>query len=300
MPVFAHFGDISSFYTKAFLKTHDFYAFKAKKASVRQLAYRCAYNLLVYTGNYLPDIIAEPVVASIYPRLPDKKINPVFPIKFLLGTCLAAFIIIGYIATLREGLEPYHLYAVFHVAINAISNLYVARYLLSLLPFILLFLVAGVTAVSDRVRPFAQKFKFADTLYAGLIIISLAGAVQQVVNARTDYLPANEKSFVECNDWIKTHLPKEAVILSRKPSYTKLSTGREVVNYILADDPDEQLSHVMKNGVEYAIIGYLGTYLNEGQYLINTVRKYPGSFKLLYTTHNEPKSYVYEVIRLKR
>jgi 4-amino-4-deoxy-L-arabinose transferase-like glycosyltransferase len=295
MPFLVHIKEISSVYVGEFLMKRDYYMSERKGTPAPNLIRRAGYNLLVYTGNYLPDIIARPAVSAIDPRLPDKRINPLFLLKFVFGVFIGGLVALGFFRTSRERFYPYHLYALFHLMMNLVHSVYVARYLVSLLPFIVLFLVAGVAAAAEKFLPARPK---AVAVFAAILIaLSVAGAGQQVVHARTGHLPPEAKSFVECNDWLKANLPKDAVVLSRKPSYTKVYTGRETVGYKFIDDPDEQLAYISDRLVDYVIVGDLGFYLDEERYLLHAVKKYPGRFRLLYTTRNDPKNYIYGVIR---
>ena len=108
-------------------------------------------------------------------------------------------------------------------------------------------------------------------------------------------MPAEEKSFVECNEWIKQNTPPDAIVLSRKPYYTELMAGRKSVGYLNSEDPAAQLDHIVANGAGYIIAGDLKFYIHEKEQLINTVNRYKEKFTLLYTTKSVPEDYVYRV-----
>ena len=300
VPIFVHLKDMSSLYIRQFVKKQDYFACEKKEAQASQIVYRMGRTFLVYMGNYLPDLVARPLVSSIDPRLPDKAINPMFFLKFLLGAFLGGLILIGFFKTLQGGFAPYHLYFVFHLMINMIINIYVARYLVSLLPFILLFIVTGSVSADGILKVFLPRIRIGRVLLAALIALSIIGSAQNIIRARTGFLPAKTKSFVECNDWVKANLPQKAIVLSRKPSYTKVYTGREAVWCMLTDKPEEQLAYIMDTGAEYVIVGDPEVYPNGKSYLIKTIIRYPQRFRLRYTTRNKPEDYIYEVIAAER
>lgn len=295
VPLLAHIGDTASVFFRQFVAKQDYYAFRKGVEPGRNIISGMARNLIVYTGNYLPDIVARPAVSSIEPRLGGGSANPIFAIKFLIGAALGALILAGFINTLRRGFEAYHLYAVFHILMNLLINVYVARYLISLLPFIVLFLVAGAEAAEGRLKFLRGRFVAALALI--LIALSIFGSGQQVVHARTGAIPAEAKSFIECNDWIRRETPIGAVIMSRKPSYTEVYTGRKAVGYIIIDDPAIQRQYAIDKAVHFIIVGDLGFYLHEASYVEHMIREYPELFRLRYTTAGKPENYVYEIVQ---
>ena len=302
IPILYNAMGLFSAYSKDFIKKQQYYSFEYKEAKGPEIMYRIGYNFLAYTGNYLPDIMARPVVSRINPRLPDRTINPFFPLKFLMGTLLGGIILIGFIKTFRAKMYLYHLYLFFHIMINLVINVYVARYIFSLLPFILLFLFEGINHKTDMAsgregRRFFGREKFIHGLFLFFFSVSIIGTIGEIVNARTGYVSPEVKVFVECNDWVKDNTPRSSIVLSRKPTYTKVYTGRDAIGYIFSDNVQKQLTNIVENGVDYVIVEDLGFYLDEEKYILNTVKNYPEKFLLVYSTESLLKNYVFQVIR---
>lgn len=294
IPIICSIPEISRSIYKSFIIKKDYYASQSANVKWQDIILRVGRNLAVYVGSYLPDIIARPVFETTLPRRPDKSINPLFLPKFLFGSMLAFVMAWGYMITLRPRPQPMHVYVIFHLAINVFINVYVARYLISLLPFALLFLFVGLEAIERKI---AHTVKIVSITFAVLLIASLAGDLQNIAHARTNFLTPAEKSFVECNDWVKANTKKDVVILSRKPSTTAIYTGRTAVGYLFADDPVKQMAYIDARHISHIIIGDLGFYLDEAGYVMRTVNAYPNRFKLLYATKSKPVNYVYEVMR---
>jgi len=273
----------------AIVQREEHYSSDDRIVKTSHLLYRIGYNFLVYSGSYLPDLVARPVIESIYPRLPTKKINPLFLAKFSFGIFMGVVILIGFIASAKGGgFEIYHFYAIILFLLLLPLNVYVARYLMPLVPFIILWFFIGIERIAGRYL-YVPFFLF-------FFAVSIVGTAQEIAAARTGTVTAEEKSFVECNEWIKAHIPPDAVVLSRSPYYTKLVTGRKTAPYPFSDDPARQLENIITNKARYVIVGDLGFYLHDAEYLINTVKRYPGNFHLLYTTGNKPENYVYEAV----
>ncbi len=285
---------ISRDMVESFITKKNYFDFRPTEIGFKDLMFRSCRNLLAYSGNYLPDIVARQIVENIYPRCRDNSINPLFLPKFFFGIILTFLIIIGYVVTLRIQPQTMHLYVILHLLINMAINHYVARFLLSILPFILLFLFAGLDFLGKR---FLSLRKIVPACFTALLVISLAGASQNIVCARTAFLQPAESSFIKCNEWAKTHVKSDAVILSRKPSFTTIYTGCVAIGYLFIDDPTEQMRYINANNVSIVIVGDLGSYLHEAQYITHAIAAYPKSFKLLYTTESYPENYIYEVMR---
>ena len=276
----------------------DYYAPQYQAVDASQLLYRVGHNFLAYTGNYLPDLLARPLVGSIDPWLTTQKINPLFLAKFSFGIFMSGLIFIGFIASIKNGLKPYHLYAAILFILNLLLNVYVARYLLVLLPFLLLWFFAGIEYIGSTGKNVFQRScgYLRSPFFLFFLVFSIVGTSQEIVFAHTDTMSAKEKGFIECNEWLRIHLPLDAIVVSRKPAYTELMTGRKSSGYLFSDNPDQQFEYITGNKARYVIVGDLGFYLNEEKYLMDTTKKYPERFRLLYITKNKPQSYIYEVI----
>jgi hypothetical protein len=300
MPLTSDFNRlIGGPYSEAVSKK-DHYLSDYHTVKARDMLGRIGYNFLAYTGNYLPDLLARPIVISINPRLPTKRINPVFPAKFAFGIFLAGMIFAGFAASATSGLKVHHLYAAIYFLLLLPLNVYVARYLIPLVPFAILWFFTGIEYIAGVLKVRRLRFWRGNYPYVPFFIFflmaSAVGTAQEIAVSRTGRIPAEEKSFLECTEWIKGHIPADAVVLSRKPYHTRLMTGRNTVGYFLADDPARQLEYIMKNKARYVIIGDLGSYLNEASYLMDTVKRYPENFRLLYSAEDKPKNYVYEAV----
>lgn len=265
----------------------DFYAASQQSMTALDLAYRMGYQTLVYLGQYMPDLFFKPVVEHIHPRLADRSINPVFAVKFIIGLCLSAVILKGYIVSARQGgMKVHHWFCLFYFPVLLLAGVYVARYLYVLLPLLLFFLSAGMRPCAGRV---CRAF------WIMLLATCVYGASLLILQARTGYLSPEERSFVSCNDWVKAHTPPEARVLSRKFAFTEVYTGRTSLPYCFSDDLDRQLRYIAERKVTHIIIGDLGFYLDSERIYKRLVSEYPQRFRLVHTTKREPYDYVYAV-----
>jgi hypothetical protein len=279
----------------------DFYSSYHKGSSLASLLYRAGYNLTVYAGNYLPDILMKPIVSGICPRRIDGSINPVFIPKFMFGAAASLVMARGFIKSASTRIQLFHLYVIFYVVLISLVNVYVARYLLPLLPFLIFFFFLGVLG-KGRARSASEpahnkwRERILTVSFSALFLVSVAGVTSGVLGARTGNIPPVEKNFIECNDWIRSNTPIESVILSRKESYTKLYTGRPAVGYLYSEDPDAQLEFIKKLKPGYIIVGDLGFYVHAAEAIKEAARRYPDIFSLVYETKKDPVNYVYKVM----
>lgn len=296
LPIAGKAGDIAGAFTENFVKKQHYYAYEGREASAKDLGYRAVRNLLVYAGNYLPDIFARSAVSSVEPRMPDGRVNPVFAAKFALGAALAILILAGFFITAGRMPGPYHIYVAMHIAANALGNVYVARYLLSILPFMALFLVVGScgAAPSGRRSGFSV---YGAAFITIMILISLAGSCGQVAHAREGRRGQGVESFVECNDWVRGNTAPDAVILSRKPSYTKLHASREAVGYIFTDDTAAWLEYMDNSGADFVITADVGIDASETRPLERIAGERPDRLRLIHRTDGPAPGRVYEVLR---
>jgi hypothetical protein len=239
----------------------------------------------------------RPLAENIYPRLTGGSVNPAFIPKFIFGISVSLVMMRGFIKTAADRIRLQHWYVLFYIAIALFINVYVARYLLPLLPLLLVFFFSGLLGAEGvRESADALRRRAVSISFAILFAVSVTGVAFQAVEARTGKMPSEERNFIECNDWIKASVPDEAVVLSRKPSYTRLYTGRTAVGYLHSEDPVAQLEHIKKIKPGYMIVGDLGFYVHSARAIKEAVLIHPELFSLVYETKKEPVYYVYKVM----
>lgn len=284
--------------SKVWVEKQEFYTYQSRTITPVLLAARAGHYMLAYVGNYLPDVMMRPIVEPINPRLHTRQINPIFIPKFFLGVLLGGIIILGFSSTYKRSIELFHFYVFVHLAMIFVINVYIARYLLSMWPILLIFFVVGLNRLVHMVgvdrKPMALRVSYLAVIF--LVCVSLFGNVVYASNIRRGIVAPEIKSFVECNNWVKAYAARGAVILTRKPEYTNLVAGLPVVGFIFSKDPEEQMRHIKEHRVRYAIVSDLGYYQHEADYVRAAIQKYPQQFSLVYTSQTLPNDRVYECI----
>jgi hypothetical protein len=164
---------------------------------------------------------------------------------------------------------------------------------------VLLFFLEGVFSgkgvLPEKAEPSHASGRSANILFAFLLAVSIAGAVRIIADARTGRMPAEERSFLECNDWVRRNTPEDSVILSRKPAYTKLCTGRPTVGYMFFESPGKLFNYILENKVDYMIMGDLGLFAEMRRVISAMLEEYFSSFQTVYKSKATPESHVYKV-----
>jgi hypothetical protein len=99
------------------------------------------------------------------------------------------------------------------------------------------------------------------------------------------------RTFFEAANWVKEHTPRNAVVLSRKPTLFCLTAERKSYCYPFTSNRDSVLHSASQ--ADYILVDQIsGT---TQRYLIPAIRPYiPDQFELIYVTP-EPATYVFRV-----
>jgi len=271
----------TSAYTKEFV---------SRTSGLLGFVHRWAYNLLATIGKELPDLFFYPWVNSIDPH------DLIFVFKFAFGCILAALLVWGFILKLRkEGLQLWDTYVVVYFFLFYLSwTHHGARYLVPILVFLMYYLVLAIRSVAPKRILFYSL--------AGLFIIS--GIMGDIwLNRQDKYHPYSpvEESFVRSGDWLKDHVSKNSIIVSRRPSWMYVYTsGLKGLKFLRTLDTAAQYEYIMANKADYLVIDQNKIYRDDArQYLNPLVRAYPDMFELAYVTDITPQTFVYRVKRAR-
>jgi hypothetical protein len=146
-----------------------------------------------------------------------------------------------------------------------------------MLPFVYFYFFIGLKKVLDF---FPQKI-----FYALLCILFVFNILSLPLKSHSyQNLPSPLKNFVSLHNWAKKNLPKEGVIISRKPTITYFYTDHKSINYPYTPNLKRIWEEVEKNNVEYIIVDEFSkeTYY----YLLPFLYKYKDNFRLLHKIGN--------------
>ncbi len=174
---------------------------------------------------------------------------------------------------------------------------YGTRFILPAIPFIYLLLILPVYEGLNWVT---QKVKLGENLrlvilpfvFLAFIIVEKKGIIYLQTFAKGMMNPSYTNYF-ELAKFAKSSLPKDAVVVCRKPELFYLYADRTVTNFINSDNSDSLINNMKEVGATHLVIEQLG-FGQTGRYLYPAVQKNPEKFKLVKQMKN-PDTYLFEI-----
>lgn len=250
-------------------------------------------NLIIY----LTDIIPSLLVGAFGPQV--DRLLQTYRLSWA-GTALKAAIIgtvgIGFAWSLHK-LRLYHIYvALFFAATllyyNPVSGSALPRYLAPILPFLIAFLLMGVTTLAGGVarihKPSGRAGQAAlIALTATVVLISVGRDIQQgIVSPLRDRMTDVSAGA----SWIGKQTSPTAIVVMANPVPRYIYAQRKVLWFPAVNTPEDLLDWFESEGVTHILVGpplrsNLDTTLDEYQlkYVVPLIRSYPERFRLEYT-----------------
>jgi len=144
-------------------------------------------------------------------------------------------------------------YITLFLGVLAVYPYYSPRFVVSLMPFMLLLIFLGAHTILKTI----PQPKIRQAIIATLLgIIMFGGHLPETVRwvkagyrlKHTDGVPslrAHNTAFYEVNQWLKAHVPADALILSRKPPVTYYFSGRHSVGFLFTADEPRLLKFIL-------------------------------------------------------
>jgi 4-amino-4-deoxy-L-arabinose transferase-like glycosyltransferase len=262
---------------------------------VAGLPARALRNVRIYAGTQLARVVLGSEGAG-------QKNAAVVAISVLCALLISA----GLIARLAAGPALLEVYVLVYLGVvliwpEAWSDV---RFLMPVVPLLLLYLVRGVELGARAVR-FTTTVPGITAAAAGLVL-ALVGLGSQLVRVPEnlgmvgDYLagdryagyPVNWRHLYGAADWVKENTPESSVVTVRKPRLFYLHTGRKVNGYPFTTDRDSVFAEISRT--DYVVIDAVSgtTY----RYLLPAVQEHKESFKVVFALQ-DPLTAVLEVQR---
>lgn len=233
-------------------------------------------NFVLYAFNILPSTLL-----------------PIFDSKGLfivLGLIFSLFLIIGFIIKLKR-LTILETYFIFGIGVLlAWPRVWSSdRFLLPLIPIMLIYIYSGFIWVQDKL-----KIKNLVLVISGLIIIlnviSIITQAKTSVNYNLAFMKGNKyagysmdwRRYFEMTEYIRKNIPKEKIIMARKPEFVYLLTKHKSFCYPFTTNKNEIKESIKK--ADYIIFDnfqWTGTTM---RYLLPVIQEYPENFEIIYKT----------------
>ncbi len=222
-----------------------------------------------------------------------------------LAIAICVFLVVGFIRAVRRRVEAAEVYfALSCLAVllfeEVVSDV---RYLLPLIPLILVYAEEGLSTAVAFLRPAAERSRIPALALSVVAAVGLLAQMQRVPqnmdmlgryvagDRYADYAP-NWRTFFESADWVRGNTPADAVVTVRKPRLFNLLADRRVLLYPFATDKDSVLATVFAS--DYVVVDQVsGTTF---RYLVPALESQPTRFTQVFRSA-EPSTWVLSVSR---
>lgn len=236
--------------------------------------------------------------AYIFAILPQSLFSAITakPLLFLLG--LLSTTLLGYeLYNRRREWSIFEFFLIFGFPLQLIwPAVWTSdRFLLPLLPVMIIYLLLGLIRLSARIKYLIPALSIFFILVNTLAIFAQARAA--VTNNRAylrgDHYAGYEpvwRRYFETIDWIKKNIPDDKIILNRKPEFVYLLSGHKSFIYPFTTNSDKMQASI--NQADYILLDYCWN--TTPMYLIPALNKEPDKYEVAYRTR-PPEFYVLKI-----
>jgi hypothetical protein len=257
--------------------------FEQNTSGFLSLLWRITYNGAADVAKALPDLFLYPYLSKYMPY------EPVFFLKAAIGSVFFILMARGLwlYAEKRHYVgkaSPSAIYLIVYL-IGALSwTVHGERYLLPVLPILLLALFRGAAPMSREVM-------------AVLIAIGIGGCFAGIYQAQTGARTSEEAGFIEAGNWLKRNSPGSDRVMSRYPTWIAADNGQRGERFDESFDPEVHHQVLLKDHIRWLVVDYnkMGS-VTPAEYLEPLLSKYSDQFELKYQSQRNPPTRVYKFL----
>ena len=190
---------------------------------------------------------------------------------------------------LRRGEQLLLLYAAFSMGMLLLWFWPSDRFLVPILPVVLLLGVWTVVQIQDRLAAYGRAERYAARLVVwGCLVawfIAHAGGAKRLADYADGDYPPNWQRYYDAGKWLEANAPVEAVVLCRKGFWMHVVSGRRTTGFPY-DEPAAVLAHMERAGVDYVVVESLG-FRQTADYLGPAIGEYADRFRVAWYNHAE-------------
>jgi hypothetical protein len=239
-------GDYMQSYVQQVLK-EDPHEIDSGKVSLTTLPRRTLHMLAIRVENMTRTLLN-------LRRIPLGWKNPL---------CLLLFVVVaaGWLTSLKTHSTPAHWYVLAYFAMLLVYPFDEgSRYLHPVQPFLALYAIAGLEALTNAVRPWWPLARRQLRLATAAVSVSILVLGGQQIYAQSRINRFLNAATVTTADWITRNTPPDAVIMGDQYPILHRLTSRKTVRFPLSTDPRVLRSQITSAGVDFIIV------LNERPY----------------------------------
>jgi hypothetical protein len=173
-----------------------------------------------------------------------------------ISLALSALLLAGFIAKARERLTVAEILTPIALMVVLLWPFWTFRFVLPLTPFLMAYLLAGFQAVVARLSPAAGAeralpvLRIAVLTILGLHLYDHAGYLWAARDAGSIGWIADAEDADRTMDWVRAHVPRDAVVASTNPALVYLQTDRRSVTL---DQVTSDWQRWRQRGVRYLV-----------------------------------------------
>ncbi len=252
------------------------------------LVVRAAENSWRYLESVLPQTLAGP-----------GSLGGASGVSVALGIAVAAGALAGWALRVREGLRPLEVFALLYTGViltwpPAWTD---RRFLLPLLPVVLVFAFLAVRRFASRAQPWISWA--VPLVVAAFGVVWVAGAAPDRIACAASYRagrpcdhPASASLYAAAR-WARNNTPAEAIIVNRKPRLFYWHARRRGDAYAFSSDPAAVMRGLEEMGADYVVVDQISA--TTGRYLVPAIQAYQTRFELVYEG-GDPPSYIFRLL----
>lgn len=192
------------------------------------------------------------------------------------------------------------------------------RYLLPIVPFIVLYIFKGVEEICNRFpESIPPKKRFMRYIPPGIIAAvfqrpalvryypALLACVFLLPSLYVDFGIIQDRrmmtgygrywnTYYEASIWMRDNIPPQSRVATRKPGLVWFWSRRETGGYPRVEDPAEALEALRK--YDFILLDNMPFFIEKLKYIVPVIRAYPDHFAVSYKT-GPPETYVIRIIK---
>lgn len=161
------------------------------------------------------------------------------------------------------------------------------RYITTLVPLLEIGLTVGLyTLLETLLRRLSQRIFSPLWLLVPAVLLA-GGRLSDLACENRSPLPPQAAGFVDAAKAVRSSLPPETVVCSRKPSVFYVYAGCYVCNFRYTEDGAQLIRGLIDDSVDYVVLDQLG-YAATGRYLLPAILAHPDLFEVAATFRIPP------------
>ena len=275
------------------LLRRNWYDAASGNAGAGEFLRRILDNMGIYLFRVLPAVVL-PLVSSA------KAILPLF------GVAVSGVTLWGFITEAKKrGMGMVEWCVLFAAGVLSVWPTVWSgdRFLLPILPLLLWYLMAGLRDLARRLK-LLKLPAYAAALLAVICLAANIGQAGTNLKNLSDYAKGDRfagyddawRTYFQASEWLRDHTDPNAVVVSRKPVFTYLVSGRQSFVYPYVADEKQVLDDIDRRGATHV---FLETFFGSStQYLYPVIRDHPERFQQIGSVGSgQVKVIIFEVKR---